>query len=129
MPRPTVERGKKKVSKSELQALTQEMEDESTEGELSDSELYQVLISGPNSAGPKSRPTTTTKGNDKIPSLAPELSKCWADRVMAEHEADRTKNEGIKLKQNPNFTLLFEPLLADATEVTFSDEELDEGVN
>lgn len=58
----------------------------------------------------------------------PESSISWADRVMAEQDSDRIRNESIKLKQNPNFTLKFEPLLADATKVNFLDEELDEGV-
>lgn len=125
--KPVAGRGKKKASKAELLALAQEQESQPPASDLSEAELVPVPISGPSSAGDKLRSTIKIAATGRVPSPTPESSTRWADRVMAEQEQYRSRNEGIKLKQNPNFTLQVCPLAAD-TEVSFSDEELDEGV-
>lgn len=117
-------RGKKKANRKEIQALSSKIDPADTVP--SDSELVQVPISGPSS--PSLNNLTAIQIVVDAFTSSPEPSS-WADRVMAVQQTERDRNEGIKLKQNPNFALKFDPSLADATEVSFSAEDLDEGVN
>lgn len=117
-PRPTVGRGKKKTSKSEIQKLAQDLGSQTIEAELSESELISIPISGPNSTGTMTQSHTSMVSAPRHPSPPPESSHRWANTVMAEKKTERVRNEGIKVKQNPNFSLEFDPIVANATEVS-----------
>lgn len=68
-------------------------------------------------------PQTTSQ--TALQSGTPATSKAsWADVVAAETESAKDKNENIKVRQNPNFTMQLDKLVANAGKIEFSDEEM-----
>lgn len=49
------------------------------------------------------------------------------DKVIEEYQAAKTRNEAVKVKQNPIFILELDENANSADEVEFSDDEFQEG--
>lgn len=54
-------------------------------------------------------------------------SSRWADVVMAETSIAKSRNEAVKLRQNPSCIMQLDEVSASVDEVEFTNEELQEG--
>lgn len=72
---------------------------------------------------------TAPVAQSKAPVVSATKSKpsSWADVVAAEAEMAKTRNETIKVRQNPDFILKLNESMVSAEKVEFTDEELLEG--